>query len=326
MGIGGLHSQEAHRALYSDDRRVLIDVDVAGHYPNIIAGLGIYPKAMGPAFIDIYRRMIAQRLEAKRQEDRAKADGLKIANNGVFGKLGSSYSPLYSPSLMIATTLTGQLSVLMLIERAEAIGIPVVSANTDGVVFHCPRADEDKLSALVAGWEAETGFEIERTRYRSLHSSSVNTYVAIREDGKVKSKGPVADPWQDGDLRVQMSKNPQMTVCSRAVVAFLRDAKPIEESVRACADPRAFVTVIKVASGGVWRGYRLGRAVRYYWSVDGDPILYADGSRKVPKTDGARPLPELTDAIPVDLDYPRYVEEAWKIAADLGVDVMTIRQ
>lgn len=345
LGIGGLHSTEAHRALYSDDERFLLDVDVASQYPNIIVGLGLSPPALGPAFLKIYGELIRDRLAAKdkmleierrlrgsnlpeaeketlRREmtsHKARADGGRIALNGVFGKLGSAYSCLYAPEMLIATTLTGQLAVLMLIERSETAGIPVVSANTDGVVFHCPRALADRLQEILQTWETATGFSIEQTPYRMLCNSSVNTYIAVREDGKVKRKGIVADPWSEGDLRGQMSKNPAMTVCSEAIVRWLTDRVPLQETVTACRDPRKFVTVVKVAGGALWRGHPLGRAIRYYWSCDGSPVMYADGSKRVSKTEGAYPMQELTADLPPDLDIVRYCEEAARLAADLGI-------
>lgn len=319
LGIGGLHSTEAHRGLVSDDERFLLDVDVASQYPNIIMRLGLCPPALGQAFLKIYGELIRDRLAAKAVGDRVRADGGRIALNGVFGKLGSPYSMLYSPDLLIATTLTGQLAVLMLIERAEAADIPVVSANTDGVVFHCPRSAADQLQDILRAWEAATGFSIEQTPYRALYNSSVNTYIAVKEDGKVKRKGYLADPWSDGDLRGQMMKNPQMTVCSHAVVRWLTDGVPLQDTVAACRDLRMFVTVVKVAGGAQWRGQPLGRAVRYIWSTNGSPVMYADGSKRVSKTEGARPLQELTDELPPDLDIVRYCEEAARMAADLGI-------
>lgn len=318
VGIGGLHSTEAHRALQSTDERVLIDVDVASQYPSIVRNLGLYPPALGPQFIDVYSQLIAERLAAKAAGDRTTADGIKISLNGVFGKLGSPYSVLYAPELLIAVTLTGQLAVLMLIEQAERAGIPVVSANTDGVVFHCPREREGVLREVLSAWEKNTGFVTEHTRYRALYSSSVNSYIAIREDGKVKIKGPLADPWSEGDLRGQLQKNPQMTICSQAVVAYLRDGVPLYETIEASDDPRAFVTLIRVSSGGHWRGHLLGKAVRYYWSLYGEPILTARGGR-VPRTDGARPLMELPEYVPGDVDRLRYCEEASSMLIDLGV-------
>lgn len=328
MGIGGLHSQEAHRALHSDDEYVLIDIDVTGHYPSIIRKLGLYPPALGPAFLEVANSIVEEREIAKvRQKDltgddavtnKSKIDGLKIvANGGLFGKLGSAYSPIFAPHLLIATTVTGQLSILMLIERVEQRGISVISANTDGVTLRCPRALEATLDALVVAWEAETGFGVEHTRYRALYSASVNSYLAVKEVGGVKRKGPAADPWSEGDLRAQLSKNPQMTILSEAVLRLAVDGVPIAETIAAATDPRGFVTVIRVSGGGTWRGVPLGRVVRYYWSVDGDPIL--DGTRRVAKTEGARPLQELTSALPADLDRARYVAEAEKLARELAV-------
>ncbi len=326
MGIGGLHSTEAHRALVSDDRRFLLDVDVASQYPSIIMNLGLYPKSMGPAFLKAYGEIMRERLAAKASyaqtgagTDRVRMDGGRIALNGVYGKLGSPYSTLYSPHLIVAITLTGQLAILMLIERAEAAGIPVVSANTDGVVFYCARSKEPFLDNIVAAWEADTGFIIEKTRYAALYNSSVNTYIAVKEDGKVKRKGAIADPWSDGDLRGQMSKNPQMTILSEAIVRYITNGSPLEETIRECQDPRMFVTLVKVATGAVWRGHPLGRAVRYFWCLDGDPIYYSDGSRKVSKTEGARPLPELARKMPPGIDYARYFLEAERLAVDLGI-------
>lgn len=318
FGIGGIHSTEANRALTSDDERMLIDVDVASQYPNIIRNLGLYPEAIGPTFVEVYGKIIDERLAAKAAGDKVAAEGLKISVNGVYGKLGSPYSILYAPKLLIATTLTGQLAILMLIERAEAAGIPVVSANTDGVVFYCPRTAEDKLTEVLRQWEDDTGFVIERTRYRALYSSSVNSYIAIKEDGKVKRKGPIADPWSDGDVREQIKKNPQMTILSEAAVRYLRDGVPIEDTIRSCSDPRMFLTTVKVTGGATWRGHYLGRQVRYYWCLDGDPIL-SNGKNKVGKTDGSRPLGELTDELPPAIDYLRYCEEAAKLITSLGV-------
>ena len=110
-----------------------------------------------------------------------------------------------------------------------------------------------------------------------------------------------------------------MTVCSEAVLRLALDGAPVEQTVRACTDPRMFITVVNVAGGAVWRGHKLGRVARYYWSTDADPILYADGARRVAKTDGARPLPELTDTLPPDIDYARYCAEAKSLAIDLAV-------
>ena len=137
LGIGGLHSSEKSAAQHADAITTLVDRDVASYYPAIILQTNLAPAHMGEAFTQTFRKIVRRRLEAKKNGDKAMADGLKITTNGSIGKFASPWSNLYAPDLFIQTTLTGQLALLMLIEALESEGIPVVSANTDGVVIRC---------------------------------------------------------------------------------------------------------------------------------------------------------------------------------------------
>lgn len=324
VGIGGLHSTEKNRAVYSDYQDQLIDFDVASYYPAIIIGSGLYPEVMGPAFLDVYSQIRDERIVAKGKKDFVTDQALKIALNGSFGKLGSQYSVLYAPHLLIAITLTGQLALLMLIERAETAGIPVVSANTDGVVFRCPSTLRHTLAEVTEAWQHDTGFVLEDTKYDALLSQSVNTYIAVKSDGKVKRKGSLANPRSEGDLRTQMMNDPSMNVCADAVVALVTKGTPIEQTIRECTDVRDFVTVVNCTKGATWRGEYLGKTVRYYWAEGGDPILEAQANastgnfKKVSKTDGCRPLMEMGEDLPRDVDYQRYVDAANEILKDVG--------
>lgn len=353
MGIGGLHSTEAARTVVPPPGSFLRDFDVAAFYPSIILGSGLYPKAVGKEFLAVYRKIRDDRIAAKarvkeideglkslfgrrgvevelsilnqeRRENVSKDQGLKISINGIYGKLGSPYSILYAPHLMIAVTLTGQLALLMLIDRAERAGIQVVSANTDGVVFLCRDDQSELLVEVTSQWQRDTDFVLETTDYASLHSASVNTYIAIKPDGKVKRKGTLANPRKEGDTRTQLMKNPCMSVCSDAVVALLTHGTPLADTIRACTDIRDFVTVVNVKGGGTWRGEYLGKVVRYIWSTDGAEILYKTAHattgnyKKVSKSDGCRPVMDLPDELPSDIDYARYIAEANEILQDIG--------
>lgn len=281
------------------------------------------------------------RIAAKKAEllsVQAKDKGYKVAANGTFGSLGSRYSFVYAPHLMISVTLTGQLALLMLIERAERAGISVVSGNTDGVVFKIPRdefegIEKDRLlgcplSDITDTWERETGFDLEFTEYDAIYNQSVNSYFAIKSSGGHKRKGPLANPWSsdsaDNDLRGQLMKNPQMTICSDAALARIKHGTPLRDTIYACRDIRQFVTVIKVTKGATWREKYLGKTIRYYWSTNGDPVFEAvpneatGNFKKVPKTDGSREAMRLPDDLPEDIDYDRYVEEADRILHELG--------
>lgn len=312
MGIGGLHSTESCVAHLADEKTLLIDRDVASYYPSIILGCNLYPKHLGTAFLKVYRTLVQRRLDAKHKGDKVTADALKITINGSFGKLGSMWSALYSPDLLIQTTVTGQLCLLMLIEMLEIEGIPVVSANTDGVVIKCPVHLQQSMDAVVATWETMTGFETEATQYTALYSRDVNNYIALKEGGGWKAKG-VFSP-------AALAKNPTSEICAEAARQFLIDGTPVEDTIMACDDVRKFVTVRQVKGGGVDQaGNYLGRALRWYYStgVTG-PLRYKVNGYTVARSEGARPLMQLPDHVPADIDRGWYVREALDILGSVG--------
>lgn len=271
LGIGGLHSQEERVAYVSDEHNVLLDNDVASYYPSLILNSGEYPPAMGEAFRQEYAAIKDERLAAKALQKtlpkgspewrKAEADneGGKIMINGSFGKTGSPYSVLFAPTMLIQTTLTGQLSLLLLIEWHEANGIPVVSANTDGIVIYCPRDKVATSTALIEEWQRRTSLEMETVEYRAIYCRDVNNYFAIKTDGDVKRKGEYS---RAGLLA---KKNPASEISSDAVAEFLANGTPIAYTIAACRDLRKFVTIQKVNGGGVklWGdGPRKGTLVR----------------------------------------------------------------
>jgi hypothetical protein len=303
MGNGGLHSSEKS-ITYNEP---LIDRDVTSYYPEIILTQGLYPPHLGPEFLEVFRAIVEQRIVAKKAGDSVVADALKIVVNGSFGKLGSMWSVLYAPDLMIQVTISGQLMLLMLIEMLELSGVTVVSANTDGVVMKAHPSIND----VIAWWELTTGMKTEETRYTSLHAKDVNNYIAIKEGGGTKLKGLYAP--------AKLSKNPTNTICIDAALAYLQHGVPVEDTITQCNDVRKFLTIRKVDGGGQWGGQYLGKMVRWYYSTTGMAILYQRNGNKVAKSDGAKPMMNLDLGFPIDIDYLWYITETKSILADLGL-------
>lgn len=311
MGIGGLHSSEQSTAHVADDDTILVDRDVASYYPNIILSTGLAPAHMGRAFTTAYRDIVERRLRAKAAGDKVTDSALKITINGSFGKFGSKWSKLYSPDLLIQTTITGQLALLMLIEALESEGIPVVSANTDGVVIKCPKVRVPMMEFVAWEWEYATGFTTEATYYRALYSRDVNNYVAIKPDGGFKLKGAYAP--------AGLQKNPTNEICTGAVVKRLLDGTPIADTIRACQDVRKFVTIRQVKGGAVKDGEYLGKAVRWYYAAGATgTINYKVNGYTVARSEGARPLMQIPDSLPTDIDYAWYIAEADSILNAIG--------
>ncbi|MDE5458240.1 hypothetical protein GWE18_36630 [Bradyrhizobium sp. CSA112] len=66
-------------------------------------------------------------------------------------------------------------------------------------------------------------------------------------------------------------------------------------------------------------GKYLGKVIRWYYSTDASgSINYKLNGNKVARSDGAKPLMELPDALPNDVDYDWYIREAESILIDIG--------
>jgi len=324
MGIGGLHSKEKKVSHYSDDRFVLKDRDVTSYYPQSILNQGMFPPSIGPAFLEIFKSIFDRRIAAKKAKQKNIAETLKIVLNGSFGKLGSPYSILYAPNLMIQTTLTGQLAILMLIERLEIAGVTVISGNTDGIVSKVSRTMLDRFNKVIAQWERDTGYGTEETEYVSIHSQSVNNYVAFyKEDGKVKvkRKGDFGACGPGLPAAMGQKKNPMNEVCYEAVINYLLDGTPIEDTIEWCLDPRKFVTVKRVTGGAVKDGEYLGKALRWYYAEGVKGCFeYEKNGNSVPDSMGAKLMMQMPTRLPLDLDHEWYIREAYAILSDIGAD------
>lgn len=315
-GIGGLHSQEETICYRANEEWSLDDHDATSFYPRIITTLELYPESVGPAFLNVFTGFIDERVAAKKAKNFTTDKGLKIFINGTSGKFSDPYSTFYDPTKTVAMTLTGQFSLLMLIEWLELSGVKVISANTDGIVLRVHKTQKDLTASIITYWEKETSFTTEETNYSVYAARDVNAYFAVKLDGSVKVKGPWSEVGSQSGT--QLDTNPASLVVTDAISAFLAKGTPVEETVHACTDIRRLITVKNVRGGAHKNGNYLGKVVRWYYAkgVEGT-INYVLTNNKVPGTEGAKPLMDM-DGLPSDVDYDWYVRKAIEGLYEIG--------
>lgn len=358
MGSGGLHSTESKTTWRATPKRSIRIIDVRSYYTSIMIKLGIYPKQIGLGFVEIYRGWFEQRLAYKDAGNKKRANSFKTLLNGTFGKLGSPYSIFYAPSELIQVTLTGQLALLMLIEMLELSGVEVISANTDGIVVMCDRDIEWLRDDVVTWWERVTSFEMESNDLRLLASRDVNSYVSIDVNGVVSTKGAYAAPepgpsgWPNPTGQISVDAVVaylrdgvplmQTVMACRDIRQFVHlrgvkgggsyapngvlPAKTTQKAMRAAlgwpekgGDKLQLVAeyAAHVATVGQGREY-LGKAVRWYYARGSRGAIVTPAGHLVARTEGCRPLMDLPDDMPDDVDFAWYVAEASSLLADLG--------
>lgn len=320
LGIGGIHSQEKSLVAIADEKYVIKNCDVSSYYPSMIIEYGFYPKSIGKQFLTIYSDIKVTRLKHKAAGEADDSESLKLVLNGTFGKFGSKWSKIYAPDLMLHVTLTGQLLLLMLIEELEDASIQVLSSNTDGIEYKVLRSREAEAEEIIENWSKKTKMDMEHGKYNALYARDVNNYVALY-DKEPKAKGAYSKP----DIR----KDAEFQIVYTAIREYLHKGISIHNTINECEDVREFIACKNVAGGGEWKGERLGKVVRWYYSRKyGEQISYmkeAKRGHKVATTDYAIPIMQLPEGnkIPELLDKKYYIYLALKHLEALGVDYLS---
>ena len=225
----------------------------------------------------------------------------------------NKYSVLYSPDIMLAVTITGQLALAMLIESLEEVGAEVVSAYTDGLVILINDDGAARASNELRKWRHLTKMKLDIEFWKGLYAQSVNSYFAVKTDGTTKGKGLFNT---DRPLQV----NPAGDIIAKSVVDFVANGVNIEDTIELEPRIESFLFSRSVKGMGEWNGKTLGKVVRWYYSKspNAGPITYLTNGNKVPKSDNCRPLMTLPDELPKDIDYDRYCSEAYDLLTLVG--------
>jgi len=319
IGSGGLHSKDDARIFVENENYVIYDQDYNSYYPFIIINNNIYPSHLGTDFVKILDKITNDRINAKKNGDKIRADGLKITINSTFGKLGSDTFWLEDAKALLTVTITGQLYLLMLIERLVLNGIKVISANTDGIVSKIPRDKLDLYFKICNDFADEIKFGIEFTQYSMYARSDVNNYVVKKHDGKTKEKGRYL-------REIDLKKGYKHPIVAKAMYEYFVNGKPVEDTIVESRD--IFDFCISQKTGGDFvleyrvegrEPIKLQKNNRFFISKDGGSLVKVNSKRNSEIGlfigEKCRILNDYDDRIlfeNYDIKYQFYVNEAKK--------------
>lgn len=327
---GGLHTENGPKVFEADEEHLIIDWDVSSYYPAIIINNGKYPYHLGKEFLRGYIQMFNKRLELKplaKKDKKIKGivGALKLAVNSVYGKSSDMQSWIYDRQLTMFTTITGELSLLMLIEQYELNGIRVISANTDGVTIKISKDKLDKMFEINKWWCEITQYELERADYQKIIFSTVNDYLAIKTDGDVKKKGDFLTDFE-------LHKNKSARIVPIALEHYFVSGVPIVDTIRNHSNIFDFCLRQKSSKDFHYEGINrktgettvYHKLIRYYISQQGEKLLKVknegsdSGAANVSQVEAGEWLAtvcnHLTKDHPMDnINYEYYIERANKI-------------
>ena len=264
VGVGGIHSVNSPEIIIPRDDEMLIDIDVASLYPSMLIEYEFYPKHLGKEFLEVYKQIKDERIEAKHNGDKVKNETLKLALNGLSGNLQNEHNFCYSPFAVMQIRINGQLLLLMLAEKLTQIGCRIVQANTDGLFVLLKKDVYSKVNSICREWEQLTKLTLEEDRFKAMYQYAINDYFAITEDNKVKEKGMFI-------TAVKLGKGLTPKIIPKAVISFFKDGISVEDTIKNCTDIRDFLMSEK--TGKQWHVEYMNeeqqRTNRFYASTNG---------------------------------------------------------
>jgi len=333
MGIGGLHSSDPGDLFESTEDLKIIDADVGSYYPTMIINNNIHPEHLGGSFIKKYKEIRDSRLEAKKKGDKTTSEAFKIILNSSYGKMKSDKHWLYDPLCALQVTINCQLYLIMLIEKLVLNGFKVISANTDGIVTMVPTKDEDKYKELCKEWEEYTNFSLEYSIYKKYARRDVNNYIAIKDNGDVKTKGDFTIPdinklYQDP---LMLRRGFNKPIISIALNEYFINDTPIEETIKNHKDIYNFCTSQKTdksfrneyhfVENREAKINNLQQSVRYYVSKDGGSLYkrHKEDGRLINYCVGKNVtlFNDYFDSENYNIDYNYYINQTQKIIDEI---------
>ncbi len=251
---GGVHGAKPCVMVENTDERVILNYDVASLYPNSMLNFGYCSRSMADP--EAYRRLVEKRLGYKHSGDKLRSDALKLPINTTYGAMLNQHNDLADRWAGRSVCISNQLAMTMLIvalgQSCESIDF--VNINTDGIMFTINKTEIDRAEKIINDWSEVTRFEMERDDFVKVIQKDVNNYIGITAEvdkktgrNKFKTKGGFVSLYGGGSF-----KSNSMAIIDKAVVDYLVNGTPVEETIGNCKDIFAFQTIAK--TGGTYAG------------------------------------------------------------------------
>lgn len=276
MGLGGLHNLSKPEIIIPNDDECLLDADAASLYPSLLISYEFYPQHLGKEFLNIYKQIKDERIEAKHNGNKIKNETLKLALNSVTGNMQSEYSWLYDPKSVMKIRMNGQLFLLKLAEMLiNTTNCKIINYNTDGIFILIKRNMLDKLKEIIKSFEEFSLLNMEIEGFEAMYQFAVNDYIAVKE-GYSKTKNPdlIKKKGMFIDTPV-LGKGLRPLIIPKAICEYFVNKTPIETTLYNSDDIRDFCTYQKVDKKFhvMYENKEVSRINRFYMSKYGSQLI-----------------------------------------------------
>ena len=218
-----------------------LHIDVSQYYPSLTVGRNYFSRATSEEGKKRYDMMRKESIRLKAfPELKTKRNGYKLCNNKAYGCMKDKYNALYDPLQANNICVTGQLSLLLLIEMLEP-HCQLIQSNTDGLIVKLHDIDDYELiDDICWEWEQLTGVSLAFDPIiTKIWQKDVNNYLFVDELDGVESKGAYVKELSALDY--------DLPIVNKALKEYMINGTPIESTINAAEDLIEFQKIVKLS-------------------------------------------------------------------------------
>lgn len=237
FGWGGLHGALEKYHHLCKPWELLLHVDVGSYYPSLMIFWNLLTRnARKP---ELFKYIYDYRMELKHAGKKKEQAPLKIVLNGTYGICKDKNSKAYDPRNANLICVNGQLLLLDLLEKLEAIpSFKLIQSNTDGLIIKIDKQDFELVDDICYEWESRTKMNLEFDYIKEIYQKDVNNYVFTQFDGKVERKG--------GYVKELTSIDNDLPIINKALVDYMLKGISPKKTIRECNDLMQFQKICKL--------------------------------------------------------------------------------
>ncbi|EPR8280724.1 hypothetical protein ACU6QT_000493 [Listeria monocytogenes] len=276
FAAGGVHGAKKNyiHTCQSDELIIMADVDQL--YPTMMIEYDLLSR--GVSRPEKFEKILETSLKLKAEGRKKEREPYKRICNITYGAEGDKFNHMFDARNRLLVCVYGQLFMLDLIEKLEAItSFELIQSNTDGVLIKIKEKDFEVLDDIVFEWENRTGLHMSFDFYQKVIQKDVNNYLIIDEEGNYKSTGAYVKQLSDLDY--------DLAIVNKAVVNYFVHNIPVENTIMRCNNLIEFQKVVKLTSKFEYATYNRKKQTEKVFRVFASTNEKDGELRKVKKTD-----------------------------------------
>lgn len=239
LAWGGIHGALAKYHYKCDKDHLMLHVDVESYYPRLMIFHNLLTRnAKKP---ERFKAIFNRRMKLKHEGKKKAQAPLKIVINGTYGICKDPTNKAYDPRNANLICVNGQLLLLDLIEKLEAVpSFELIQSNTDGLIIKIAKKDFALVDDICYEWEERTDMKLGFDYIKEIWQKDVNNYVFVQYDGKIERKGAYVKELSpmDNDL----------PIINKALVDYMLKGVPVEDTINNCDNLVDFQKICKLSS------------------------------------------------------------------------------